>query len=423
MESDTITAASLAKLKPLLDGPAHSRLIRGGLLGSGGMAEVHAVFDEALLRRIARKTLHPDLLDNDAVVNEFVREVQITAALDHPYIVPVYDLGFDDEGHLFFTMKRIEGTNLKDFISDLEPGRLHRKTLLTLLEVLVKVCDALAFAHDRGVIHCDMKPEHIVMADYGQVYVMDWGVAHVTEDANPILAGLRADIEAEEEGVVRGTVQYMSPEQASADWDSVGAPSDVFSLGAILYGILTRFPPYMAPDIAEMLQLAQLGAFPPLAEEVEPGTLPPELENIISTAMSIDPNERYASAGELGDALRAFMGGGGEFPTVEFEGGQEIFKHGDKGDFAYIIKSGECEAYRMVEGERVSLEIMGAGTVFGEVALLTDYIRSASVVALEGGVEAYRIKSEHFDSELDSLRPWVRRIVEVLAERVRRAGD
>lgn len=423
MADETITAESLAKLKKILEGPAHSRMIPGTLLGSGGMADVHAVFDEALLRHIARKTLHPDHLDNDVVVNEFVREVRITAALDHPYIVPVYDLGFDDEGHLFFTMKRIEGTNLKDFIEELEPGRLDRKTLLTLLEVLVKVCDALAFAHDRGVIHCDLKPEHIVMAEYGQVFVMDWGVAHITEDAGQLLAELRADEEEDEEGVVRGTIQYMSPEQASAAWDSVTAPSDVFSVGAILYHVLTQFPPYMAPDVVDMIELARLGAFPPLADEVEPGTLPPELEQIINRAMAVDPNDRYPSAGELGEALRAFMGGGGEFPTVEFEGGEEIFAEGAKGDFAFIIKSGKCEAYRMVDGERVSLEVMGEGTVFGEVALLTDYTRSASVVALEGGVEAYRIKAEHFDSELGNLRPWIRRIVETLAERVRRTGD
>ena len=179
----------------------------------------------------------------------------------------------------------------------------------------------------------------------------------------------------------------------------------------------------MAPDVVEMIELARLGAFPPLVEEVEPGTLPPELENIIVKAMAIDPNERYASAGELGEALRAFMGGGGEFPTVEFDAGEQIFREGDKGDFAYIIKSGRCEAYREIDGKRVSLEVMGEGTVFGEVALLTDYTRSASVVALGEGVEAYRIKAEHFESELDSLRPWVRRIVEVLAERVRRVGD
>ena len=384
------------------------------------MAEVKAVFDEALLRHIACKTLHPDLLDNDEVIREFVREVQITAALDHPYIVPVYDLGFNDKDQLFFTMKRISGTSLKDFISDLPPGRLDRQTLLTLLEVLVKVCDALAFAHDRGVIHCDLKPEHIIMADYGQVFLMDWGVAHITDQASKTLAGLRADIVEHEESYVRGTIQYMSPEQASAQWERVTPASDVFSVGAILYEILTRFPPYMAPSMIEMLELAIHGAYPPLEDEVEPGTLPPELESIISMAMAVDVKKRYATAGALGEALRSFMGGGGEFPTVSFEPGEQILTQGEPGDCAYIIKSGSCEAYREVDGERVSLEVMGAGTVFGEVALLTDHTRSAAVVALDEGVEAYRIKAAHFEFELDHLRPWVRHIVEVLAERVRR---
>lgn len=424
MESDSQSVELLAALKRKLEVPAHTRLRPEGLLGSGGMAEVDAVFDEALMRHIARKTLHAELLDTADVVREFVREVRITAALDHPYIVPVYELGFNGEGQLFFTMKRISGSNLQDFIADLPPGRLDRQTLFQLLEVIVKVCDALAFAHNRGVIHCDLKPEHIVMADYGQVFVMDWGIAHITDQATPALAALRDASQAEdEELVIKGTISYMSPEQASAKWDSVNPATDVFSVGAILYAILTRFPPYMAPGMMEMLELAMLGAYPPLADEVEPGSVSPELESIVSKAMAIDPGERYPTAGALGDALRAFMGGGGEFPTVSFAPGEQIFGQGDAADCTYIIQSGRCEAYREVAGKRVSLEIMGEGSVFGELALLTDQIRSAGVVALDEGVEAYCIKAAHFEAELDGLRPWVRRIVEVLAERVRKHDD
>ncbi|MEM7012429.1 MAG: serine/threonine-protein kinase [Verrucomicrobiota bacterium] len=414
-------ASPLESLRRKLEDQPASRLVPGGQLGEGGMAEVKAVFDEALLRHIACKTLHPDLLDNNDVIKEFVREVQITAALDHPYIVPVYDLGFNDNDQLFFTMKRLSGQNLKEYIADLPPGRLDRATLLTLLEVIVKVCDALAFAHDRGVIHCDLKPEHIIMADYGQVFVMDWGVSQVTADAPKVLADLGKET-AEEEAAVRGTIQYMSPEQAAADWDPVGAASDVFSIGAILYEILTRFPPYMAPNTIELLELAVLGAYPPLEDEVEPGTLPPELEAIVNKAMAVNKENRFQSAGDLGDALRTFMGGGGEFPTVFFDKGEVIIEQGEPGDCAYIIKSGSCEAYREVDGERVSLEVMNKGTVFGEVALITHKERSAAVVALEE-VEAYRIRDVHFKSEFDHMRPWVRHVVEELAERVRRQAE
>jgi len=191
-------------------------------------------------------------------------------------------------------------------------------------------------------------------------------------------------------------------------------------LGAVLYSILARRAPYVAKTVAESVELAQHCEYTPLSEAAPPNSVPPELDHIVRKAMDPDPAKRFRSAGDLGDALRDFMGGGGDFPTIRFEEGERIVTQGDAGKCAYIIKSGRCEAIHEKEGEEISLEIIDEGNVFGELAILTGQNRAANVVALEGGVEVYEVKEEDFRAELNLLRPWIRQLVEKLAERATR---
>ena len=181
---------------------AASRLVLEAELAKSGMGLVEVVVDPALGRRIARKTLIER--DDESLLKLFVREARIVAQLDHAYIAPIHDLGVSEDGAAFFTMKLVDGQTLYDLVSAAAPGALDRETLVAALEAVRKVCDALSFAHARGVLHCDLKPENVMVGDHGQVHLMDWGVARLVE----------AGDEADDEPVIMGTPAYMAPEQA-----------------------------------------------------------------------------------------------------------------------------------------------------------------------------------------------------------------
>src|SRR6266496_1479031 len=205
-----------------------------GEIGRGGMATVHTVRDRALLRLPAMKVLSPRLAQQSGEVDRFLREARITAQLDHPNIVPVHDVGIDAQGNLFFTMKRVEGRTLHDWIVEVGQPSSHAEAFREMLETFLRVCDAVAFAHSRGVIHCDLKPENIMVGPFGQVYVMDWGVARVLAERPPAWA--------HHLGTPTGTPSFMSPEQASGG--PLDERSDVFALGGLLYAILAGRAPY-----------------------------------------------------------------------------------------------------------------------------------------------------------------------------------
>src|SRR5271165_2938185 len=238
-----------------------------GPVASGAQGEVRRVVDKSLLRTLAMKLLDPAHAREEAHRRRFVEEAQITAQLDHPNVPPVHRIGIDDGGQLYFTMKLLDGRTFEDV---LKAGGHHGdwKELFRMLQVLVTVCNAVAFAHARGVLHRDLKPENVMVAEHGQVYVMDWGIARVVQqrsgsvpDAAP---GVRVWREASaEEGVIAGTPEYMSPEQAAGRNADVDARTDVFALGAILYRILVGRPPYDGPTPLLTLTRAALGQYEP----------------------------------------------------------------------------------------------------------------------------------------------------------------
>lgn len=216
-----------------------TRLQVDGLVGRGGMGTVVQAYDLDLQRHVAVKVLRAELAGRPGEFESFLREARITAALEHPNIVPVHsaawDYGTNSGG---FQMKLVRGESLAKHLADLGAGRLDERQLPTLLQVLLKVCDAVAFAHSQRVLHLDLKPENVMIGSHGQVYVMDWGISvRCNLDAD---GHLRAD--AAMSGV-RGSPGYMAPEQRSLGYAGVDERSDVYSLGAILYEILSGRPP------------------------------------------------------------------------------------------------------------------------------------------------------------------------------------
>ncbi|MBA3501630.1 MAG: serine/threonine protein kinase, partial [Deltaproteobacteria bacterium] len=201
----------------------------GEILGRGGMGEVVLAEDKTIGRRVAIKRMRAATPTPDAVAR-FLREAHIQARLDHPAIVPVHELGHDKDGRPYFTMKRLAGVTLHTVLKE------GKATPQKLLRAFVDVCLAIEFAHQRGIVHRDLKPSNIMLGHYGEVYVLDWGVARVIGDAE--LAGVAIDsLEGEtQQGAVLGTPGYMSPEQMRGD--EITPATDIYALGAILFEIL-----------------------------------------------------------------------------------------------------------------------------------------------------------------------------------------
>ncbi|HVS13233.1 MAG TPA: cyclic nucleotide-binding domain-containing protein [Thermoanaerobaculia bacterium] len=387
------------------------RLLARRKLGRGGMAEVEVALDVALQRRVAKKLLLPRLRGDAFAVRLFLREAQITAQLDHPAIVPVHELGLDPGGRLYFTMKLVAGATFTAWTRDLPTDALEAHHLQDLVEIVVRLCDALAFAHDRGVIHGDVKPDNVMVGAFGEVYLMDWGLARLEAGASTRTSDALRAGDGESAG---GSPAFMAPEQARGG--ALDARTDVFALGALLYYALAGCPPYQADTALRVLAKAREARYQPLAARAG-REAPPELERIVARAMAPEPEDRFPTAAALRDELKAFQRGGAEYPIREVARGDHIIREGESGHEVYILASGRVEVYRTIDDERVSLREMGPGEVFGEMAILTSSPRTASVVALEDCVLRV-ITGELLDREIHGLKPWMATLTRALAHRL-----
>ncbi|MGE0431283.1 MAG: tetratricopeptide repeat protein [Planctomycetota bacterium] len=294
-----------------------------GELGRGGLGLVLDASDERIGRGLAIKVL---LRPEGRALTRFVDEARITGQLEHPNIIPVYDLGEDDQQRPFMAMKRVRGHTLSEIIRDLRAARA-RATLADLrkdrrLEIFLKVCDAIDYAHSRRVIHRDLKPDNVMVGEFGDVLVMDWGIARLLDaplddDAPPDRTPLapddrsvrRADNAAQltAEGDVIGTPAFMPPEQANGELAQMGPHSDVFALGAILYHMLTFEPPYRGESVFRVMAMAARAEWVPPRTKAPRAGIPRELDAIVCKALAADPADRYPTVAALRDDIRAFL--------------------------------------------------------------------------------------------------------------------
>lgn len=402
------------------------RLVDRGEIARGGMGTVHRMYDRVLRREIAMKVSDPNGLHYAQTAMRFMEEAQITGQLDHPNIVPVHDLcsGSESTG-VFITMKLVHGETLTALCERIYKEPFSQRSIERVLNVILKVCDALSFAHARRVIHRDVKPDNIMVGSHGQVYLMDWGVAMLRgemdaprSEAPPVSLSedLRSGV-SEEQGAIVGTFDYMAPEQAWGKTKEIDERTDVFGLGSVLYHVLTGAGPNRANTAFEALQNAQRGrAAPPQTRGRWP-TLPPGLCAITMRALSREPADRYQSVAELRDELEDFLRGGGWFATEQFEPGTLVVREGAPAETAYIIVDGTCEVFKEVDGQRVVLRRMGPGDVFGETAILTGEPRSATVMAIDR-LTVKVVTREALEHEL-RRQSWGGAFVKALAERFR----
>jgi eukaryotic-like serine/threonine-protein kinase len=397
------------------------RFVEREIIGRGGMALVIRAYDKELQRDVAIKVLPQDAV-SEADIGRLMDEARITGGLDHPHVIPVYEFGCDDRGTRFLCMKLVQGETLEDTLAWAGASRLEPEFLAKLLQIFIKVCDAVAFAHSRGVLHRDLKPSNVMISDFGQVYVVDWGVARTTP-------GSSAEVECELElapcsdpfGVIVGTPRYMAPEQLHGEHDRLDERTDVFALGATLYQILTGQPPHhpdSLPDIA--LRKARVTIPPP--EEVVAGAeadgraqVPQELSRIALKAMAHDPADRYASVDELSREVECFQRGPWLLPRTRFQPGAIIVNEGERGDCAFIILEGRCLAFRRDGDGEVALREMGPGDVFGETAIIANTLRTASVRALDD-VVLLVVTGDTLVNSL-GLNRWIGSFVRALADR------
>ncbi len=282
-------------------------------LGEGGMGIVHLVFDRRIGREIAMKTLRSERNARTDFHNRFLREACVQGQLEHPSIVPVYDLGIDAARVPYFTMKRVHGATLEQIIAEMrEAGaeatqQYGRRRLLT---AFASACQAVAFAHSRGVVHRDLKPSNVMLGDFGEVYVLDWGIAKVVgardvDGARPVAPPPETETTTLA-GVTMGTIGYMAPEQMRGDVE-VDARADVYALGAILFELLCLERLHAAPTLVATIASTQspVDARP---SRLDPD-VPPELDEICVKAVALDRDDRFESVREMVDALERFLDG------------------------------------------------------------------------------------------------------------------
>ena len=339
------------------------------IIGEGGMGVVYAAHQSSIARTVAVKMLKRSAKVREEQRDKFISEAVVTGELDHPNIVPIYDLGANDEGALFYSMKRVRGTPWDHVI--------HKKGLDENLSILLRVADAVAFAHAGGVIHRDLKPENVMLGDFGEVLVMDWGLARVTPEFAHVDTVFQADS-------LGGTPAYMAPEMTRGPIQNINKTSDVYLLGALLYEIIGGQPPHSGRDVMQCLMAASQNRIDPIRYEGE-------LKEIALRAMATRQEDRYQSVKEFQEAIRTYQSHS-ESLVLTAHANQNLQKARESGDYQLFARA----LYGFQEALTLWSDNKRAGSLLTETQY--DYARHA----FESGdfdLAASLLNPEHADHQ------------------------
>ena len=308
-------------------------------VATGGMKAIQKIKDRDTGRDAAMAVILPQIELENVTINRFIQEARITANLEHPNIVPVHDIGVNTSGEPYFVMKLLSGETLASIISKLNNKNSQYRKKFNLhhrLEIFMKICNAVAFAHSRGIIHLDLKPENIQIGDFGEVLVLDWGLAKPidsVEDELPISRKKKhakkgrkiesleistsnihdrigdSTIDITVDGVIKGTPGYMAPEQVHGKNNEKNERTDIYALGAILYSLLTLQRPVEGDNSETLIINARAGNIIPPAKRTPSRLIPKSLEAVAMKSLAFRPDDRYQTVAELGYDIDAFIGG------------------------------------------------------------------------------------------------------------------
>ncbi len=390
-------------------------------VGQGGIADIVSAFDRRLNRVVAIKELRADSAKDERLVRMFLTEAKLVGYLDHPGVIPVFDAFLRKRNRLCYTMKLLEGKPLTTLIKSQRSIGPAPNEQNSFLEIFIRLCETMAYVHDRGVVHLDLKPDNIMVGTYGEVMIMDWGNAHLF-DKEPYRRHFGAhaydmhllsstDIE---KGVVVGTPLYMSPEQTRDTLDSLRPQSDIFSLGVILYEMMTGTMPFTGETFKELSDGIRTH-FPYPLHELNPD-IPRRLSTICDRMMTKEPDRRFSSCQEVLSEIADYRNSGQAFSSESFLPGEAIFEEGDPGNFSFVILSGKVEITKKSGGKTTVLACLGKGEVVGELAILTGTPRSATARAVVPTLIRV-MGSEEIEKELEKLSPWVGQMITGLSHR------
>lgn len=427
----------------------------------GGMGRILLARDNVIGREVALKELLPVRVpggstphgteESRGLTERFLREAKVTGQLEHPNIVSVYEIGKNDDGSLYYTMKFVRGQNLEVRLKEIEKDdSLDRKEKLAarlkLLDYFVDVCNAIAYAHSKGVIHRDLKPENVMLGEYGETIVLDWGLARVKGQEDTVAEKLiqttrymsQSVMEGDSEkltldGSIVGTPAYMSPEQARGDLDEIDEQSDVYALGAVLYQVLSGRPPYQGP-VAGLIIQQVLHAKPLRLSAVAPDC-PPELEALVERSMAKEKSERLSSARELASEIKAFRDG--RTLTSYSYSARELawrwvsrYKRGVIAGtiFFYMLIAGAVFHYAQLREEKAAVDEarIFAETAAADADIATDNALHAQREALkekERAEEAAKAARQEAIERQKALEGWDKTLADAYAQRIRLAME
>jgi len=327
---------------PGTDGLRPQNYELGPPVGSGGMGAVLQVRDRNIQRTVAMKVVLDQQHVAPAKLRRFIQEARIMGQLEHPNIVPIHELGVDQQGRVYYTMKMVKGTHLREVLEQIREGRADvatRFSLANLLTAFLKLCDAVDYAHSKNILHRDLKPENVMLGDYGEVLLMDWGLAKFVgaperKDADALDEAVPQSAALTLDGTVLGTPHFMAPEQAAGRVNEIDQRTDGFALGGILYNILTLHPPFPGTTNEEVMKKVRDGlitppaAFNPTSNNHDPQhtpappdtrrqpllhcpnrRIPDVLAKVAMKALARQPADRYQSVSALANDIKAYLGG------------------------------------------------------------------------------------------------------------------
>jgi serine/threonine-protein kinase len=282
-------------------------------IAKGGMGEIYLVHDPICSRDIALKKIRPDLIHKEVIRKRFLQEARLMAHLHHPSILPIYSI-HDDPENLYYTMPYIEGVTLKDLLKEakkIAPQETSETSLNNLIRIFLKVCEGIAYAHSQKILHRDLKPENIMVGKYGEVFILDWGIGETKElleiDSHPLLDSQDLTLP----GKIAGTVSYLAPERAQGL--EASEASDIYSLGVMLYYILTLKLPFERKNIKEFRKNYKEEKLIPPKDNVENKDLPPLLNQICIKCLEPSVEKRYKNMQELLHDLQVYIAGNPEW--------------------------------------------------------------------------------------------------------------